>query len=214
MLLYRQKSGCLPFGRGELPFAPLKQVFPRPPPQTLLSALVLRVQPREREAQRGRLGNVRLGQRQPCHACTIPVAPTLQDGRSLSRTRLELPSGSTGGNPVTGHLLDRSSWPRGRTLDAKSFMAWEGEGQQFHNTLSNGHSWAEEGSDPRGISVLDPGGNAKKGSQVSTKARRSCMGHLLRLLEFSGLGRKPAFMKGLPREKCLSPPNPVSWVGS
>lgn len=34
------------------------------------------------------------------------------------------------------------------------------------------------------------------------------MGHLLRFLEFSGWGRKPAFMKGLPREKRLSPPKP------
>lgn len=59
----------------EFLFAPPKRGFPCPPPQTLLSALVLRLQPREWEAQRGRLGNVRLGQRQPCHACTIPVTP-------------------------------------------------------------------------------------------------------------------------------------------
>lgn len=48
-------------------------------------------------------------------------------------------------------------------------MVWEGEGQQLQSKLSNEHSWADEGGDPRGVSVMHPGESAKKGSQVTAQ---------------------------------------------
>lgn len=48
-------------------------------------------------------------------------------------------------------------------------MVREGEGQQLQSKLSDEHSWADEGGDPRGMSVMDPGENAKKGSQVTAQ---------------------------------------------
>lgn len=81
-------------------------------------------------------------------------------------------------------LLLGESLTGGWTLEAKPFPAWEGEGQRFRGTLSNGPSWAEEGSNPRGMPITDPGENAKRGSRASVEARQSCLGRLLRLLEF------------------------------
>lgn len=51
----------------------------------------------------------------------------------------------------------------------KALHSWEDEGQQFHSKHSSEHSWAEEGNDPGGKSIRDPGENARIGSQVTAQ---------------------------------------------
>lgn len=75
-------------------------------------------------------------------------------------------------------------------------MAWEGE-QQFHSKPSSERSWAEEGNDPRGKSIMDAGENAGIGSQVTAQKHvRAVQTICFSNLNFTGEEGKPTFIKG------------------